>query len=210
MTLRLSGQKFGRVAVIDRAPNQSGRVMWNCRCDCGHEVVVRGSALTSGNSKSCGCLVAESMAATGRKNGTHNLSRTPEYHSWKAMSARCYDPNNNRFRYYGARGVTVCQRWRDSFEAFLSDMGPKPSPRHSIDRKETNGRYEPDNCRWATPSEQSKNRRPYRTHTTKLEPDQARAIRNDTRPKVEIASEYGISGRQVLAVQRREAWASID
>jgi hypothetical protein len=90
-----------------------------------------------------------------------NRTKHPEYSSWKGMISRCYREKDKDFRYYGARGVTVCQRWIDSFEAFLCDMGPRPSSQHSIDRINTFGPYEPINCRWATMDEQNANRRPY-------------------------------------------------
>lgn len=149
------------------------------------------------------------MSRIGKANATHNLSRTLEYQSWGAMIRRCYDPKNNRYKYYGALGVTVCSRWRESFDAFLADMGKRPTPKHSIDRINSNGRYEPINCRWATPEQQNGNRRPFKTHTTKMTPENVRAIRADTREKAEIGREYDISGRQVLAIQRRECWRNI-
>ncbi|MDR3473386.1 MAG: hypothetical protein P4M09_17130 [Devosia sp.] len=156
--LDLAGCRFERLTAIRYVRNDGKRRLWLCRCDCGTEIVVRGSSLTEGNTRSCGCLVREKMAETGRGNGTHRLSRTLEYHSWISMNSRCYNQKSNRYQYYGARGIIVCQRWRESFEAFLADMGRRPTPSHSIDRLEVNGNYEPGNCRWATPTEQRNNR----------------------------------------------------
>ena len=139
----------------------------------------------------------------------HGLSKAPEYRSWARMIHRCYFPQDNKFKYYGDRGVTVCERWRDSFEDFLADMGKKPSLKHTIDREDTNGNYEPGNCKWATYSQQNKNRRKFRVHTTKLTPEKVIAIRRDKRSKADIARQYGISGRQVLSIQRRDHWKHI-
>lgn len=151
----LIGDRFGRLIVVAPARPR----YWRCVCDCGAKVTVRSTALTTGNSKSCGCLRAEKMAETGKSYRTHGLSRTSEYRSWKALIHRCYTVKNNRYQYYGALGVTVCERWRHSFETFLADMGTRPTPTHSIDRVDPSGNYEPANCRWATPTQQRRNRR---------------------------------------------------
>lgn len=157
--LELSGKKFGRLSVICATTSENGRSMWYCRCVCGTHLIVRGTALTGDNSHSCGCLVRDQMAKVGRGNATHGKSRTSEYNSWGAMLRRCYDPDNNKFKYYGAAGIKVCKRWRDRFESFLADMGKRPSRRHTIDRYPNNrGNYEPKNCRWATYEQQNLNR----------------------------------------------------
>lgn len=158
-----TGETYGRLSVTGRAPNWHGHVMWQCRCSCGKSVIVRASSLTGGNSKSCGCLVREKMRQVGRANGTHRKSHFPEYAVWKTMIARCYNKKNNRYHLYGARGIRVCKRWLESFEAFLEDVGRRPAPKLSIDRyPDTNGNYEPSNVRWATASQQNKNRRPFK------------------------------------------------
>jgi len=158
----LTGKTFGRLTAILISSRIKKRVKWLCRCSCGNEVEVRGSSLTDGNTASCGCLIRESMSRVGKSNRTHGMSRTPEYRAWARMIHRCYEPADIKYHLYGGRGITVCERWRYSFENFLSDMGSKPSHDLSLDRRESDGNYEPSNCRWATDSEQNKNRRPFK------------------------------------------------
>jgi hypothetical protein len=107
---------------------------------------------------------SESMVGNtyGKTHGMHN---TPEYRTWTGMKERCYNPSADSYKNYGGRGITVCDRWRDDFPAFYADMGPRPSENHSLDRRDTDGNYEPENCRWATRSEQQKNKRPMQRKT---------------------------------------------
>jgi len=164
----LVGQRFGRLLVIAGGGSLNERRLWLCRCDCGTECSARTDILTRDRAakRSCGCLRRETMARIGSKNGTHRLSRTAEYRSWARMIHRCHNSKDNRFEYYGGRGIVVCRRWRESFEAFLADMGAKPGPRYTIDRyPDRDGDYEPSNCRWATYTEQNRNRRPFKQQT---------------------------------------------
>jgi hypothetical protein len=126
-----------------------------CRCSCGNERTIPVQSLKSGASTSCGCI---RNAATARRNETHGMSGTPEYSIWCKMRDRCANGFNLDYPHYGGRGIRVCARWNSSFEAFFADMGSRPSPKHSIDRIDVNGNYEPGNVRWATPHTQAQNK----------------------------------------------------
>jgi hypothetical protein len=157
----LSGKRFGSLTVVTRLPNIGRRrVVYSCVCDCGEHRVVMAQNLRNGRSISCGgCIVASS--ARGKSNLKHGMSRTPEYQAWASMKDRCYNSRNKFFSYYGGRGIKVCQRWlgQDGFINFIEDMGLRPSNNNSLDRKDNDGDYTPDNCRWGTKSEQAGNRR---------------------------------------------------
>lgn len=134
--------------------------MWVCYCDCGKEVIANTGNLNNGHTKSCGCLRTETIIKLSTTHGQSTIKTTPEYNTWRSMYARCYNKQNKSYKNYGKRGISVCKRWRFSFENFFADMGNKPSNIHSLDRyPNNNGNYKKSNCRWATPRQQSNNRR---------------------------------------------------
>ena len=153
----LTGKRFGRLLVVEKSESKNGYAAWLCRCDCGNEKIISGNELRKGKAKSCGCLRKEVATKTFIKHGKTN---TLLYEVWKSMKARCNNLNNKRYSSYGGRGITVCDEWRESFQAFY-DWAMINGYREglSIDRIDNDGNYEPSNCRWATASEQQKNKR---------------------------------------------------
>jgi len=166
----LIGQRFGRLLVlelvgIDKWYNRK----WLCQCDCGEEVIVLGSHLKNGNTKSCTCLARELSAA---RLLTHGQSRKTTYRIWDGLRRRCDDPKNPGYKWYGAKGISVCDKWQ-KFAGFFEDMGVRPSGL-TIERKDSKGDYEKENCEWATITKNLRNRPGY----VKLSMEKAREIRN--------------------------------
>jgi len=159
----LVGQQFDRLVVIAREGSASGGVaLWRCKCSCGREVVVRGANLRSGNTRSCGCRKIDAAHMTNRK---HGMSHTLAYKRWESIKQRTSNPNNPSYRNYGARGISMCPEWADSFDAFYAATGDPPFDGASLDRIDNDGDYEPGNVRWTDASTQMLNRRPYKRST---------------------------------------------
>lgn len=158
----LTGQIFGRLTVIKKAPkkplNRSAR--WMCVCSCGAKTVVRSDRLRSGGTKSCGCLSRDTAIRIHTTHGHASggkLSR--EYTAWVNVKKRCTDQNTRHWKNYGGRGIKVCDEWIKSFEAFYADVGSSPGKGYELDRRDNDGNYEPGNCRWVTKAENNENKR---------------------------------------------------
>jgi hypothetical protein len=158
-SIDLTDQRFGRLLVLRQdinAPHGTGiHHRWICRCDCGKEISTLSSCLRGGNSKSCGCWASDRIRAV---NHVHGHYGTKAYWRWKGMMDRCYKKKSPSFKWYGARGISVCKQWHE-FAVYYKDTGEQPAPGLTLDRKDNNGNYEPENMRWATLSVQNKNRR---------------------------------------------------
>lgn len=152
-----TGEVYNRLTVLrlTGTTQSQGQVHWLCRCECGKEISVTLGHLRSGHTRSCGCYRRDQ---TKKALVTHGMSRTPEHVLWLAVKARCENPNHKNYGTYGGAGISVCPEWHD-FSTFMRDMGPRPSPKHSIDRIDPFGDYEPSNCRWTVQFVQSANRK---------------------------------------------------
>lgn len=198
----LSGRSFNHLKVVKYAgPNINGGARWECRCQCGKIHTVDAGGLKRGRPKSCGCMSSAIIKATVT---THGEGRPPtvEYQIWIRMRQRCSNPRCDDYRLYGGRGIKVCKRW-DSYILFLKDMGRRPSKRHSLDRKNNDLGYSPSNCHWATPSQQSRNKRT--TVVTHKMASLIRRMRTLGRPIADIAAKLGIKSGTIYSVIRSAA-----
>lgn len=161
-TYNLTGKIFTRLKVISQGSlDKWGNRRWFCKCRCKNILLVRTSYLNSGHTRSCGYLRQETSKLL---NTIHGMRYTRIYNTWIGMRNRCYNLNQSCYKHYGGRGITICERWRKSFENFHTDMGDPPSSKHEMDRIDNNGDYEPGNCRWVTHKENCNNRRNQRPY----------------------------------------------
>lgn len=159
----IRGLRSGRLVAVCPTTRKAGHsIMWECLCDCGQRTIVRSDHVRGGRTKSCGCLQREMADSIGQRSLKHGHARRKrhrsEYERWTAARQRCFNPNNPRYRDYGGRGITMCERWRNDFQAFFDDMGACP-PGLTLERKDNDGHYEPTNCIWASVAEQNRNKR---------------------------------------------------
>jgi len=141
----LTGKTFNQLTIIERAENtKQGKARWVCRCTCGKISTIDGANIRNGHTKSCGCFAKESLE---KNRYRHGMAHTSEYGIWCNILQRCNNPNDKAFKDYGGRGITICDEWKNDFMAFYNHVGKRPSPKHSIDRINNDGNYEPNNVR---------------------------------------------------------------
>lgn len=199
-----TGQRYGRLTAIKRDGHKGKNILWRCECDCGGEALCTASNLQTGTSQSCGCLNSELCSERAiKRNTVHGQNtvakKTGAWISWNCMRTRCEQKSHISYPDYGGRGIKVCDRWY-KFENFYADMGDRPKDK-SIDRIDNDGDYEPSNCRWATRSEQQRNRR-----NTKINELDVINIRKSTLPQRQIAEHYGVSLTLINQIKLNKAW----
>lgn len=209
-TLELTDQKFNRLYVIERLENNKrNQTQWLCQCDCGNIVKVEGFSLKSGHTKSCGCLQKEAAIKVGKimQHGHNkNGKMTRIYKTWDSMRDRCNNPKHKAYKYYGGRGIMVCKRW-DKFGNFLADMGERPEGL-TIERKNNNKGYFPDNCIWATRKEQARN-----SHHTKLNHLKVQVIKKLLKEsnllQKDIAEIFDVAPMTICNIKAGKSWGDI-
>jgi len=198
--INLTGKQFGRLIVLKQGTHDShGKIRWECQCTCPKKSIieVHGTLLRTGRTKSCGCLALEVRTK-------HGAYKTREYSIWHNMNVRCNDKNN---KYYGGKGISVCERWKgtNSFQNFLTDMGYPPTNEYTIDRLDSNGNYEPENCRWATMTEQDRNKTNMKINNI-LVADQIRLESQQGHSYASLSRKYNCDPSHIRKIVLNERW----
>lgn len=199
--VELTGKSFGRLTVVGRSPRRSASgAMWFCRCECGGETHVASLKLRSGRTQSCGCYRRDLGHTKNLTHGLSNKSRT--YKTWKEMRRRCTSKTASQYKWYGGRGIKVCERW-NNYKAFLEDMGERPEGT-TLDRIDNDGNYEPGNCRWANHKEQTR-----KQATNKLSASLAESLRQDRSAGMSyraLGLKYGVSATTAHRCATGQTW----
>lgn len=203
---QMIGLKVGKLTVVavgDITKRRAQKLV--CRCECGTERQTEAYKIATGRVHSCGCV------RPGMRKDRPFVG-TSEHNSWRAMRNRCNQPSHEHYKYYGGRGIKVCERW-DSFENFLADMGERPKGR-TLDRVDTNGNYEPGNCRWATPTEQVRNQRPKTPCGAfrKLRENEVREIKillSHGVSMARLAAKFGVSAKAIYSIKTLKSWRHV-
>lgn len=198
----ITGETFGHWTVASKVNRGKRFSEYECVCSCGTIRIVGRGNLLQGKTKSCGCMKSASMSALMTKHGMAGASRNKVYAAWSSMMTRCFNERNKSWPTYGGRGITVCERWM-SFEDFLEDMG-QPEPHQSLDRIDSNGNYQPDNCRWADAKTQTRNRR-----SVKLSEQVVARLRDGTLSPTEAAKSTGCQPSTAYAARRGQNWRDL-
>lgn len=199
----INGQTFGRLLVIERKGTNARRTaLWLCKCQCGNEIITMGKSLRNGDTLSCGCYSRD-------RHTVHGKSKTLTCESWRAMHNRCHRTQDVNYKYYGGRGITICERWKENLLNFITDMGERPSKEYSLDRIDVDGNYSCGhcdecksngwvaNCKWSTAKEQRANQRETKPKKTMIYNGQEMKI-------VDVIKMTGISGQILYGKARRQ------
>ena len=201
----LSGKRFGRLTVLKQV-KKGKLIYWECLCDCGNIFKVNGRALRRGHTKSCGCLQRETASKIFFKHGHSIGKRTKIYHAWTSMLDRCRNPNCQKYKWYGGKGITVCDQWL-KFENFLKDMGDPPK-NMTLDRIDNDGNYEPGNCRWIKWVEQGQNKSNVKLNGLKVKIIKI-LLKKSPLTHENIAKYFDVTRPNITAIASRRIWKNI-
>jgi len=204
----LTGMKFGRWLVIKRGKNGNYKATrWECVCECGNEKLVNGSNLINGKSKSCGCLHSELVGKITLSHGyARKNKKNKTYTTWISMRQRCNNPKSEAYKYYGGRGISICERW-NNFENFLKDMGERPE-NLTLERENNDGNYEPGNCKWATHEMQSRNNRWVKLNTLKVQVIKKLLAESSLTQKA-IANIFSVTETHIGYIKSNKLWGNV-